>query len=189
MIRINLLGDHKVRGSGENRWLLKGFSLALVLVLFTGLLVYWLLGLQVNRLKKEKTALQRQAQAYPVLLQEIKELKEKKEIARKRLTLLQTLEKERHGPVRLMEQLSVLLPINQLWITTLKETGPELRLDGMALSNEVLAEYLKRLESIPLIHQVDLVQSNQVTYKELKVKQFSITAWLKPPDKTPEGPK
>ncbi len=83
-------------------------------------------------------ALVRQTQAAAPLQKEIKGLKEKKEMAQTRLTLLQNLENDRHGPVRLMEILSSLLPVDQLWLISLKENGPEIRLEGISFSNETL---------------------------------------------------
>ena len=68
-------------------------------------------------------ALEIQTREAAALQKEIKDLKDKKEISQNRLTLLQNLEKERHGPVRLMESLSTILPVDQLWLTSLKETG------------------------------------------------------------------
>jgi len=189
MIRINLLSSHKTRKPAETPWIIKGFWMGLAGLVLVGLGAYGLLALQVKGLKQERAELKRQTQSYPLLLKEIQELKEKKEIAQKRLHLLETLEKERHGPVRLLEQLAVLLPANQLWLTTLKENGPEVRLEGMALSNEILAEYMKRLEASPLIQAVDLVQSSQVSYKDIKVKQFTVTAWLRNSRPAAEAPK
>jgi type IV pilus assembly protein PilN len=189
MIRINLLFPHKTRKPAETPWIVKGFWMGLAGLVLVGLGVYGFLAFQVKGLKQEGEELKRQTQSYPLLLKEIQELKEKKEIAQKRLVLLETLEKERHGPVRLMEQLTVLLPVNQLWLTTLKENGPEVRLDGMALSNEILAEYMKRLEASPLVQAVELVQSAQVIYKDVKVKQFTLTAWLRNSGPAAEAPK
>jgi type IV pilus assembly protein PilN len=124
-----------------------------------------------------KLDLERQTRAATALQKEIRALKEKKETAQNRLNLLQSLEKERHGPVRLMENLSSALPVNQLWLTALKENGPEIRIEGIALNNDFLAEYMKRLESRQLFTRVDLVQSSQIVLKEMKVKQFSLVAW------------
>ncbi|RPH84700.1 MAG: hypothetical protein EHM75_10570, partial [Desulfobacteraceae bacterium] len=151
---------------------------------------YWMLGSQVRRLEEERLTLEKQAQGFSNLQREIKELKDKKELARNRLDLLTRLEKERHGPVRLLEQLTVALPVNQLWITALKETDSEIRLDGLSLSNQILADFMKRLERLELISRVDLIQSGQITYPavkpgqpppsgEIKVKQFTITALKK----------
>jgi len=110
-------------------------------------------------------------------------------MSQNRLTLLQNLEKDRHGPVNLMEYLSTTLPVNQLWLTTLKENGPEIRIDGMALRNENLAEYMKRLEAIPMISQVDLVQSIQAVYKDLKIKQFTLILTARTNPSTPSKEK
>jgi type IV pilus assembly protein PilN len=181
MIRINLLAVHEVRKEKNQQWLFQGIGLSFLILIAAVLIGYWMLGNQVKNLKKEKLVLERQTREFAALQREIKELKDKKEIIQRRLSLLQDLEKDRHGPVRLMEVLSNILPANQLWLTALKETGPEIRIDGISLSNEILTEYMQRLETSALFKQVDLVHSTQAVYKDLKVKNFTLIAWTKPP--------
>ncbi len=185
MIRINLLSREEPQRSDQAPGIRNIFILSLGAVLALIIIVYWILGAQVRRLEEERLSLEKQAQGFSTLQREIKELKDKKELAQNRLTLMRRLEKERHGPVRLLEQLSVALPVNQLWITALKETDAEIRLDGMSLSNQILADYMKRLETLEPISRVDLVQSGQITYKELKIKQFTITALKKGAERPP----
>jgi type IV pilus assembly protein PilN len=185
MIRINLLSREEPQGSAKTPGILNIFLLSLGAILAFIIIGYWILGSQVGRLEEEKLTLEKQAQGFSALQREIKELKEKKELAQNRLALLTRLEKERHGPVRLLEQLAVALPVNQLWITALKETDWEIRLDGMTLSNQILADYMKRLETLELISRVDLIQSGQMIYKEIKIKQFTITALKKGAERPP----
>jgi type IV pilus assembly protein PilN len=186
MIRINLLVAHRVRKEKEGDWLVKGITLGYVIFLLAALLGYWRFTDRVHHLKEEKEGLERQTQISAALQKEIQLLKEKKALTQTRLALLQNLEKDRQGPVPLMEHLSTSLPVNQLWLTTLKEIGPEIRIDGISFSNEILAEYIKRLESWPYIKQVDLIQSIQANYKNMKVKQFTLIAWTKfPPPPVP----
>lgn len=187
MIRINLLGGYETQQPVESHRLRNGFLMALGLVVLVFLLGFWALKAQVGRLTEEKNALEKQAAGYTALQQEIKELKTKKELASKRLTLLKRLEEERHGPVKLLEKLVTALPANQLWITALKETDGEIRIDGLSLSNQILADFMKRLDGLPAVVRVDLVQSSQVAYKDLKIKQFTVTA-LKKGAETPPAP-
>lgn len=181
MIRINLLAAHEFRREKDRyrlfKWLVVGYGIVIAVLL----LAYWKLGIQVHTLTEVKQTLVKQTQTAAALQKEIKEIKKKKETAQIRLALLQNLEKERHGPIRLMKVLSDLLPVDQLWLISLKEIGPEIRLEGISFSNETLAEFMKRLESSSLIKQVDLIQSTQSLYKDLKVKQFILTAWTGPP--------
>jgi type IV pilus assembly protein PilN len=190
MIRINLLATHEVKKEAKSGWLLKSSVGAFLLLVLAVFLTFWILGNRIQALKEEKTFLESQTRGTLQLQQEIKALKAKKELYQKRLNLLQSLEKERHGPVRLLETIAVILPADQLWLTNLKENGPEIRLDGMSLTNEVLADFLKRLEASGLFQQVDLLQSAQAVYKDLSVKQFSISAWTQaPPPPTAEEKK
>jgi type IV pilus assembly protein PilN len=179
MIRINLLSREEPRGSTKAPGTRNIFILSLGLILAFIIIGYWLLSAQVRRLEGERLALEKQAQGFSTLQREIKELKDKKELAQNRLALLTRLEKERHGPVQLLDQLTVALPVNQLWITALKETDSEIRLDGMSLSNQILADYMKKLETLEPVSRVDLIQSGQITYKEIKIKQFTIAALKK----------
>jgi type IV pilus assembly protein PilN len=181
MIRINLLAAHEVRKEKNQQWLFQGIALSVLILIAAALIGFWMLSNQVKNLKKEKGVLENKTREAAALQREIKELKDKKEISQNRLTLLQNLEKDRHGPIRLMEFLSTILPVDQLWLTTLKETDSEIRIDGVSLSNEILAEYMKRLETSSLFKQVDLVHSTQAVYKDMKVKNFTLIAWTKLP--------
>jgi len=185
MIRINLLSREEPQGSDRTPGIRNIFLLSLGVILAFIIIGYWILGAQVRRLEEERLTLEKQAQGFSILQREIKELKDKKELAQNRLALLTRLGKERHGPVRILEQLTKALPVNQLWITTLKETDSEIRLDGMSLSNQILADYMKRLETLESISRIDLIQSGQVAYKEIKIKQFTISAVKKGAEKPP----
>jgi type IV pilus assembly protein PilN len=187
MIRINLLMPHKIKkGNGRNLFF-QGTILCFVILLTAFWIGYRNLESQIQNLRKEKAALEKQTAGSGALQKEIKALKEKKEVSQKRLTLVQNLEKERHGPIRLMETLSRILPVSQLWLIAIKENGPEIRIEGFSLSNEILAQFITRLEASPMINRVELVQSIQGLYKNVRVKQFTLTALTKVPE--PPGEK
>jgi type IV pilus assembly protein PilN len=181
MIRINLLKAHEIKqGKGHNLFL-QGLILGVLILLAVFFMGYRTLENEIQAYQKEKGALERQTAVFGTLQKEIKTLREKKEISQSRFNLIQNIEKERHGPVRLMEALSRILPVNQLWLTGLKENGPEIRLEGISLSNEILAQFIKRLEVSPMLNQVELVQSTQGLYKSVKVKHFTLIALIKVP--------
>jgi len=181
MIRVNLLATHEIQKEKNRQWLFQGILSAFLILIAAVLIGYWILGNQIKSLKNEKLALERQTREAATLQKEIKELKDKKESSQTRLALLQNLEKERHGPVHLMESLARILPVDQLWLTNLKESDSEIKIDGISLSNEILAQYMKRLETLHLFKQVELIHSTQAVYKEMKVKNFTLIAWTKPP--------
>jgi type IV pilus assembly protein PilN len=188
MIRINLLKAHEIKKTEVPNRFSQGMIIAYLVLGAAIFFSYWSLEKQIENLKREKVTLESQTRAFTALQNEIKNLKEQKEISRNRLSILEKLENDRHGPVRLMEALSLILPVNQLWLISLKENGPEVRLEGMALSNEILAGFMKKLESSRIFIQVDLVQSIQAIYKNVKVKQFVLTGWtMSPPE--PKGEK
>jgi type IV pilus assembly protein PilN len=188
MIRINLLGVHKVRRIKGRPGLATAITSGYALFLLVALLTYWGMTSHIQTQKKEKAALEAQTSKSGALQKEIQTLRIQKALAEKRFALLQDLDQNRQSPVQLMEFLCTSLPAHQLWLITLKEVGPEIRLEGISLTNEILAEFINRLEKGSVFKQVDLVQSVQAAYKNLKVKQFSIAAWTKIPS-PPAQPK
>jgi type IV pilus assembly protein PilN len=191
MIRINLLGVHKVKKVKTRNWLGTGIIAGYLLFLVGALLAYWLMTDHIANQKREKAELEAKTRKNVALQKEIQILKAKKALAQNRLTILKNLDQNRQSPVQLMEFLCTTLPVNQLWLISLKEVGPEIRLEGMSMTNEILADFIRRLEKGPVFKQVDLTQSVQASYKNMKVKQFTLVAWteIPPPPAPPKEKK
>ena len=81
MIRINLLSREEPQGSDRTPGIRNIFLLSLGVILALILIGYWILGAQVRRLEEERLTLEKQAQGFSILQREIKELKDKKELA------------------------------------------------------------------------------------------------------------
>ncbi len=60
MIRINLLAAHEVKREKNQKWFFQGILLSFFTLIAFFLIAYWMLGNQVQTLKKEKISLERQ---------------------------------------------------------------------------------------------------------------------------------
>lgn len=177
MIRINLLSAREIRAEIGRRQDLTvaaaslGVTLALILIVF----LYQfsrstLLSSRLSGMRQEIAALESRAKEVTELQKNIGELKQK-------VKVIDDLSKKKIGPVRVMESLSGATPI-RLWLTEFKENAGNLSLNGMAVDNQTVADFLKALSSTAYFKDVELVETSQAEQDKLLLKKFSLRSRL-----------
>jgi len=76
-----------------------------------------------------------------------------------------------------LASLSELTP-DQLWLTNYSESGQDVKISGIALTEELIAQFMKALEASKDFMSVQLVVSEQTMAAETKLKKFDITMKL-----------
>jgi type IV pilus assembly protein PilN len=79
-----------------------------------------------------------------------------------------------------------------MWYTQIQEKGDTFKLNGIALDNHTVADYMTRIEKSERFQNVQLAAIKQYTLqgKELKLKQFEVNFQRKPMEMdTAEGKK
>lgn len=124
---------------------------------------------RLNQLKSEVS----QYAKFDVML---KELKKKKETIDKKRNVIQGLQDDRDRVVRMLAMLSVETPSDKISFERLSLTGNSVTLNGIALSNEAIAEFMRNLEFSPYIEKgsVNLVLSRQVEKSTMKLREFQL---------------
>ena len=113
---------------------------------------------------------------YQKTLREIKKLeKQIKEIETK-LGVIKELEKGKTGPVRLLDQISLAIPKDKLWLKTFNENKGSLNLTGTAMDNETVALFMDNLKNSEHIISVELqgVTLRDLPEFRLKVSDFGL---------------
>jgi type IV pilus assembly protein PilN len=106
--------------------------------------------------------------------------------------VIKELERNKTGPVRLLDEIAMAVPKDKLWLTSLKESGGMLTLTGTAMDNETVALFMTNLEQSEHVSTVDLQSSRLRNLPEyrLNVSDFVLecrTYAFK--EKTTEPPK
>jgi len=93
-----------------------------------------------------------------------------------KLKTIGELEKGKTGPVKLLDDIAMSIPRDKLWLVSLKETAGILTLQGTAMDNETVADFMNRLESTESIKSVELVKTQQKEIASLKLnlKDFAL---------------
>ena len=151
MIRINLLAERR-----SVKAVSKGFqagqkitvigSLLLVLTLVGVGWRYWAVGQQKAEVARQVAAAQREEQRLAEILKQVAEFEARKEQLQQRVTLIDELRKGQNAPVHMIDQVSRALP-DMTWLTTIKQEGFTLTMQGRCLTLTSLSDFIGNLEA------------------------------------------
>jgi type IV pilus assembly protein PilN len=177
MIRINLLPVKELEAESVRRRELTigGAVLAVAFLVMGG--VHFFQWREQSRLENELTDLRGEIQALNVKVKEVGDLQNKIKDLRGKNKIFEDLSKKRVGPVRVLESLAVATPTS-LWLTELRENGGNVVINGLAMDNQSIAEFMRALAKSKYFNNVDLVEVVQDRNAAPALKKFSIKSVL-----------
>jgi type IV pilus assembly protein PilN len=180
MIRINLLQFRSARTKENIRRQLSISLLVVIMTLVSLFGVYLLLSSQIDDLNSRITTTTAELEKYDKINQEIEEIKKKLDNLNKKMDVIRQLEANRYEPVRLMEILTQAIIEKRMWFT-LMETKPEaVAINGIAMDDKTVADFMVRLEGCGLFSAVNLKTLKQVEVQKTSLKSFEISCVKKP---------
>ncbi len=173
MIRVNLLPVKELYAevSRKRELSLAGVALGGAVLLFAG--AYFYQNSQIGQLNTRLAALRQEIQSLNVKIKQVGDLEGRVKEFREKYRVVDDLEKQKIGPVRVMERLSAATPPS-LWLTEFKETGGSLLINGLAIDNQTVAEFMTALAKVEYFNNVELVETAQGTQAAAGLKKFSI---------------
>jgi type IV pilus assembly protein PilN len=179
MIRINLL---PYREKAEKEDLVRQIILlsgSLVLFVLIIVAVHLYVKVSISGLETKI----KEAEAKMVVLDkkvgDIEGFKRDKRDVEQKLQVIKSLEGNRLFPVQMLDELNTLVPERDIWLERLSQTSSELRIEGVARSNDVVARFMKSLETASFIKTVDLILTKEREVSGVKLQQFSLVCALK----------
>ncbi|HXH03326.1 MAG TPA: PilN domain-containing protein [Candidatus Competibacteraceae bacterium] len=187
MTRINLLPWREARRARQQRQFLHmlagGVLAAAAGVVGIHLYINNLIDNQQVRnqfLRDEITKLQKAEE-------EIKRLDKIKASLLARLEIIQNLQQSRPGMVMVYDTLVRRLP-EDIYLTSFKTSGREITLTGIAASNFVVSEFMRKLGSAPLFNEPTLTVIENKDVNKVKASIFELkVTWKLPGEKTEEA--
>jgi len=178
MIKINLL---PIRAAKKKETAIQQLAIAGVVVVTIALIIsslYFVKHVQVAAAKDDITSANNKINELKTKIGKLEELKALKEQVKKKLDVLSQLRKNKTGPAQRLATLSNLTP-DQLWLTNYSESGQDVKISGVAFSEELIAQFMRALEASDDFMTVELVVSEQTEMAGTKLKKFDITMKLK----------
>ena len=173
MIRINLLpAEEAQRAAGRRQELAAG-------VLILGVFVFGLVVAhtwQAARMAGAQRAMRRVDQELADIqgpYADVTRMEQQKKELRDKLRVISELEAKKVGPVQLLVDLSSATP-DKLWLTEFDESGGVLKLSGLGVDEQTIADFMRRLGSSKVFRSIDLDETSQVDQDGIKQKKFVI---------------
>jgi type IV pilus assembly protein PilN len=178
MIRINLLPLRASRKKETARQQLSILALSVVGVLLVGLCLYFLLLAKTSTATSQIESSENEVKALKAKIGAIDNIKKLQADVKKKLDVLNQLRKEKRGPASRLAALSDAVP-EKLWLTKYAESSGNVAVSGFALSEELIALFMKNLQGSNAFANVELQVSEQTKIGEMMAKRFDIAFQLK----------
>ncbi|HCF60202.1 MAG TPA: pilus assembly protein PilN [Myxococcales bacterium] len=147
MIRINLLPIRAVKKQELGRKQLFLFALVLVGAAMGNYYWYDKKNEESERLVAQVAAVKKEIAELDRIIGEVKNIAKEKQSLEEKLKVLETLKRGRTGPVKMLDALATATPKN-VWLRKFDEKAGALAIEGSAISNDDLAEYMKSLANV-----------------------------------------
>ena len=174
MIKINLLLARKEKKRVGLRKEIVVLILSVVLLVALIILFQWRLEKETEETLAKISKTKKDIAYYKSLTTEVEKKKEEQKMLQNRLNIINSLRKEKATPAKVLDELSIDKP-EKLHLESLKKDGSKLGIEGIALDDETIANFMTNLRKSKLFKNVDLIVSEQVEQSKVKLKKFILS--------------
>ncbi|RLB43530.1 MAG: hypothetical protein DRH12_02845 [Deltaproteobacteria bacterium] len=189
MIRINLLPFREARKKENIRRQISIYVLSVGLLVCLMVLGFLRLNTTLSQVKVERANKAKELEKYKHTNQRLAEIKKKISEIRTKLEVIRGLDKDKLGPVHILDEVATSVPRDKLWLRSLSESKGKLVLEGTAMDNETVALFMNNLEAAPHIKTVDLKRTKLRVLKQYKLNLTDFALECKTYAYKPKKPK
>ncbi|UCD31084.1 MAG: PilN domain-containing protein [Desulfobacterales bacterium] len=193
MIKINLIPFREIEKKENIRRQVTIAILSVILVMMV--MAYYHMSLKntivkmtdkIESTKIELAAAEKEAKQVDIIKQELNKLNSK-------INVIKTIEANRKASIKLLDHMTKMVdeqtsavasgaapdeigkPIKRLWFTSFSANGPNININGIALDNKTVADFMTRLEVSKAYNNVTLNTLKKASINNLNLKSFVIT--------------
>ena len=183
MIKINLLPlEERKQVEGLSQFVF-GVFIILVVIGFMFVIVVRQ-NQQISSIEDETVQVNKRIKELDVIKKKVEKFKVQNKKLEQRIKVIARLEKNRVGPLYVMDALSSEIP-ERAWISAFSTRGSSAKITGTASSEFVIAEFMRSLKSSPHFRWVNLskIRNKKVSGKLFKSFGLSVGLnYFKPPE-------
>ena len=176
MIRINLIPElerKEVKGGGE---LFVGIGVLVALFVVIAA-IHILQAKRIDEVNGKIARAEQRIKALESVKKKVDDFKAKNAELNRRIEIINVLEKNRTGPLYVMDALSRAIP-NKAWIDEFTEKGLQTKLVGIADNEFTVADFMQALQSSPYFVGVELGVIKKTELRKLDLRTFVINTRL-----------
>jgi type IV pilus assembly protein PilN len=178
MIKINLLPYRvsKKKETAQQQMIILAAIIVGALIVFGAIFI--VTAGKISTTKSEISKSENELADLKRKIGEIDNLKKLQSEVQKKLDILNQLRKEKTGPAIRLARLSDIVP-EKMWLTKYSESGATVAISGLSYSEELIAEFMRNIQSSNEFTNVELQVSEQQEVNGIKLKKFDLTCALK----------
>jgi len=180
MIKINLLPTkrkpQKKLTELQQQLVIGGLILLLVV---GGMVFFWMSWTStIAALQAQEVETKARESAQNKMLNEVKNVEEERKKVNEKIGVIEQLKKNQVGPVRLLDELSRLMP-KGLNFTALSENNSQVAIDGTAFTNDEIVVFINNLKNNRYFSDVFLEQTKQIKSDRIDIYQYRLQVKFK----------
>ena len=193
MIRINLLAVERKQKkarvfiSPAHRVTIGASLILIATILGIG---WWFMSLRQRSAQIDEDIARAESETLQLrsVLAQVQKFEARKAQLTQRVTLIEQLRRGQSAPVHVLDEISKSLP-DRLWLTEMKQAGPDFTLTGFTPSLPSLSDFVASLEATKWFKRpVEILDSQvQADAKTGELVKFSIKGTLNDPEAPPPG--
>jgi len=183
MLRINLLPVRQLKKRAKAKKQFSGMIVLFLLVLGLLAAVGYYQVLTISGLNTRIAALTKEKNSYTPILKQIEQLKKDKLELVRRTEIIQKLKVDSSLTVRVLDEVANRIDNQRMWLTSLQQQGGSLKLSGVALDNQTIAQFMEILKASDFITNVALANSSLKKVSGRNLKSFVLNCSVSQPAK------
>jgi type IV pilus assembly protein PilN len=193
MIKINLIPFREIEKKENIR---RQVTIAILSVI----LVIVVMGYYYMRLKNTITDMTAKIESTKIELastelaaKKVDQIKQELNKLNKKIEVIKTIEANRKSSIKLLDNMTRMVqeqasgvepgdetkatakPVKRLWFTSFRALGPNININGIALDNKTVADFMTRLETSGIYKNVNLNTLKKENINDLNLKSFVIS--------------
>ena len=182
MIRINLLPRPKGRPTKPQYDMRAQAILGAGVILITLAGCWWYAASLDSALEVQQEEKQNKEKQVAQLREQVKQeldFEQKKKLLEDKNRIIDQLEQSRVGPVKVLDHVSQSLEPLKVWLTRLGLSSDTVELEGKALTNDDVVDFVNNLRRTDFFTGINLQESKAALENKINVYQFRLVFHLK----------
>ncbi len=182
MIRINLLPGPKGKQAKPQ------YDVRAQVLLGAGVIVIVLAGCwwysasldsELEAQQEEKASREKQVAQLKEQVKQVQDFEQRKKLLEDKNRVIDQLEQSRLGPVKVLDHVSQSLEPLKVWLTRLGVSSDAVELEGRALTNDDVVEFVNNLRRTEYFTNINLQESKAAVENKINLYQFKLAFRLK----------
>ncbi|KJS03100.1 MAG: pilus assembly protein PilN [Desulfobulbaceae bacterium BRH_c16a] len=185
MLKINLLPIRQLKKRAKATQQLFGMVLLFLLVLALLAVAGVIQAQKINTLKTDIAQLTAEKNSYAPTLKKIADFKKDIEELTRKTEIINKLKTDSSLTVRVLDEVANKVDNQRMWLESLQQDNSVLRLSGIALDDQTVAQFMDNLKESPFVQDVALSGSSQKSVSGRNLKSFELNCTVSQPVEPP----